>query len=565
MVLQKLRLVVHKHCFRAFSTTSQISPSIYSYIIRASIEKGAPQKAILDYKAVIFSGTIQPDHRTLSSVLDACKISLDLRSATSIHARIIKTGFQLYTSVLASLIATYVTSDHLDLSCRVLREIPEWGADSLFGNLIIDGYMKSRNFDNANKVFKQMSHRDVVSWNLMIAGGVKNGRPKEALSIFRRMLGLNFRPDGFTFSSVLSGCARTGALRDGKRVHQLMIDHGIELNSILSSALIDMYSKCGRIQTAEQVFDNVQRNDVSIWNAMITGLAIHGFALDAMELLSRMEGEGVKPDSITFIGILTACSHCGLVEEGRKHFDLMKNHYSIKPQLEHYGAMIDLLGRAGLLEEAYSIIQAMPMQPDMVVWRSLLSACRTHGNAKLGEIAVEQMADLNSGDCVLLSNIYSAAKRWENAERVRDVMKKIGIRKNRGLSWIEMGGVVHQFKAGDRSHPELNTLDELLRRLSQLIKMKGFVPMKDLVLMDVSEEEKEGNLNLHSEKLATAYGILKTSPGTEIRVSKNLRTCHDCHGWMKMVSRVLKRVIIVRDRIRFHRFENGLCSCGDYW
>ncbi|XP_043708082.1 pentatricopeptide repeat-containing protein At5g50990 isoform X2 [Telopea speciosissima] len=544
-------MVLHKHskqCLRAYSTISLISPSFYSFIIRASIEKGALQKALLDYKAILFSGTIQPDHRTLSSVLDACKILLNIRFATSIHARVIKTGFQLYPSVLAPLV-----------------EALEWGADPLFGNLIVDGYMKSGEFDNANKVFKQMSNRDVVSWNLMIAGGVRNARPKEALSIFQQMLGLNFKPNGFTFSSVLSGCARTGALREGKRVHQLMIEHGIELNSILSSALVDMYSKCGRIQTAKQVFDNVQRKDVSVWNAMITGLAIHGLALDVMELFSRMEGEGVTPDSITFLGILTACSHCGLVEEGCRHFDLMRSHYSIEPQLEHYGAMVDQLSRAGLLEEAYTIIKAMPMEPDMVTWRALLSACRTHGNAKLGEVAVEQMASLYSGDCVLLSNIYSASKRWDNAERVRDVMKKMGIRKNRGLSWVEMGGFVHQFKAGDRSHPESNTIREVLGRLSQRIKMEGFVPMMDLVLMDVSEEEKEGNLNLHSEKLATAYWILKTSPGTEIRVSKNLRTCHDCHGWMKMVSRVLNRVIVVRDRIRFHRFENGSCSCGDYW
>ncbi|XP_042517051.1 pentatricopeptide repeat-containing protein At5g50990 [Macadamia integrifolia] len=535
------------------------------YIIRASIEKGSPQKALLDYKAILFSGTIQPDHRTLSSILDACKILLDLRFATSIHARIIKTGFQLDPSVLSSLVTTYVASDCLDRAYRVLYEAPELSTDPLFGNLIIDGCTKSGEFDNANRVFKQMSQRDVVSWNLMIAGAVRNGRPKEALSVFRQMLGLNFRPDGFTFSSVLSGCARTGALNEGKRVHQLMMENGIELNSILSSALIDMYSKCGRIQSAKQVFESVQRNNVSVWNAMITGLAIHGLALDAMALFSRMEDEGVTPDSISFLGILTGCSHCGLVEEGREHFDLMRSHYSIEPQLEHYGAMVDLLGRAGFLEEAYKIIKAMPMQPDMITWRALLGACRTHGNAKLGEVAVEQMAHLNSGDCVLLSNIYSASKRWENAERVRDEMKKMGIRKKRGLSWVEVGGVVHQFKAGDRSHPESNSLHEMLERLSQRIKMEGFVPRRDLVLMDVSEEEKEGNLNLHSEKLATVYGIMKTSPGTEIRVSKNLRTCHDCHGWMKMVSRVLKRIIVMRDRIRFHRFENGSCSCGDYW
>ena len=432
-------------------------------------------------------------------------------------------------------------------------------------NIVIETLMKIGECNFANKVFYKMPTRDVVTWNSVIGGYVKNARFEESLTFFRKMLSSNVEPDAFTFASIISGCARLGAHNHAHWVHDLMIEKKIELNYILSSALVDMYSKCGAIQTARRVFDNVRRNDVSVWNAMIHGLAIHGLGLDAIAIFSKMEDENVLPDSITFVGILTACSHCGLVEQGRKYFDLMSSCYSIQPQLQHYGAMVDLLGRAGLLEEAYAIIESLPLEPDIVIWRAFLSACRMYEKPELGEIAVANISRLRSGDYVLLSNIYCSVKRWDSAERVREMMKKTGVRKNRGKSWVEFMGAIHQFKAGDRSHIETEAIYRVLEGLIRRIKLEGFTPVTELVLMDVSEEEKEENLNYHSEKLALAYGLLKTSPGTDIRVSKNLRICRDCHCWIKVVSKVLSRVIIVRDRIRFHRFEGGLCSCGDYW
>ncbi|KAI9114493.1 hypothetical protein K1719_014721 [Acacia pycnantha] len=326
-----------------------------------------------------------------------------------------------------------------------------------------------------------------------------------------------------------------------------------------------MYANCGRIKVARELFESARRDNVSVWNAMINGLATHGLALDAFEVFSRMKMENIFPDSITFIGIFTACSHCGLVEEGRRYFNLMQTCFSIQPQLEHYGAMVDLLGRSGLLEEAYAMIKEMPMKPDVVIWRALLSACRTHRNKELGEIAISNITHIESGDYVLLSNMYCSLNKWDSSEKVRHMMRMGGVRKIRGKSWIELGGTIHQFKAGDKSHAEIKAIYRVLEGLVQRAKLEGFKPLTELVLMDVSEEEKEENLSYHSEKLALAYGILKSSPGTEIRIWKNLRICQDCHSLMRIVSRVLNRVIIVRDRIRFHHFEGGLCSCGDYW
>ena len=271
------------------------------------------------------------------------------------------------------------------------------------------------------------------------------------------------------------------------------------------------------------------------------------------------------PDGVTFVALLTACSHCGMVEEARQYFKSMTTEYSITPEVEHYGAFVDALSRAGLLDEAYNLVRSMNVKPDAVIWRALLSACRRYRQTRLGEVTVEHMAFYSSGDYTLLSTIYSSANRWNDSEELWKQRKQKKIRKSKGLSWVELGGSTHEFKAGDRSHPDSEDIYQVLHGLSKRAKVEGYAPLTELVTKDVSEEEREENLTFHSEKLAVAYSVLKTGPGTEIMVSKNLQTCSDCHEWMKIISKVLCRVIIMRDRIRFHRFESGCCSCKDYW
>nr|GMC71702.1 pentatricopeptide repeat-containing protein At5g50990 [Ipomoea batatas] len=505
------------------------------------------------------------DYQMLICTLKACKHSHNLRTTIGTHGRMIKLGYEMYPSLLSLLIVVYLSCECLSPARQLLSEISEWDFDVVPGNLMIAGFMKMREVDVARKLFYKMPIRDVVTWNSIIGGLVKNALYKEALSIFRKMLRSDMEPDAYTFSSLVTACARLGAIDHAKWVHNLLIERKIELNYILSSALIDMYSKCGDIETAKGIFYRVERSNVCVWNAMINGLATHGLAIEALKIFSKMESEKVVPDSITFIALLTACSHNGLVEEGRRYFDIMKQRCLIQPELEHYGAMVDLLGRAGLLNEAYAMIKEMPMQPDAVIWRAFLSACRIHNNSELGEVASTEISHLSSGDYVLLSNIYCSIRKWDSAEELRHKMKQKGVRKRSGRSGVELGGVIHQFKAGDRSHPETSIIYKSLELLMKRTKMEGFNPATDLVLMDVSEEEKEENLNFHSEKLAVTYGILKSSPDTCIQVTKNLRICPDCHSWIKLVSKVLNRVIIVRDRIRFHHFEGGFCTCGDYW
>ncbi|CAI0446767.1 unnamed protein product [Linum tenue] len=508
---------------------------------------------------------LSKDHQIFRHLLEACKLSSDIRTATETHTRIIRFGYGTHPSLVASLISAYAHCDRLNLAYKVVDQVFNWTVNLVALNKTLHSFIKSRDSELARKVFDKMPDRDVVTWNSMIGGYVDNGRFEEALRLFTMMLTSNVVPDKFTFASVMPGCAKLGSLPLAQWLHQLMIDMRIEVNYILVAAMIDMYSKCGGIEAAKSIFERVQRDDVSIWNSMINGLAIHGFALDAIAVFSKMDFEDITPDAITFLGVLSACSHSGLVKEGQHYFDLMKSRYSIEPQHEHYGSFVDLLGRAGLLEEAYAVITSMPIEPDVIVWRAYLSACRTHKNPEMGEVAIAHISRLRSGDYVLLSNTYCSQQQWDNAQRVREMMKKHGVSKKKGISWFEWGGRFHRFKSGDRSHPETEPIYKVLGGLIERAKAEGFVPKRELVMMDVSEEEKEENLCYHSEKLALAFGILKTGPGTEVRISKNLRICDDCHNWFSLVSRMLNRVILVRDRIRFHRFEGGLCSCGDYW
>ncbi|KQK22055.1 hypothetical protein BRADI_1g64813v3 [Brachypodium distachyon] len=534
-------------------------------ILRASLEKGSPQKSLMDYGTMLNSTTFCPDYRTYGILLRACLKYSDIYAAMQIHSRLTKVGLLRNQHIIAPLLRLYIDYDCMTEARELFWLMLEWSTDPFHGNLMLTGFLKGGQLDKAYQIFKRMPVKDVVSWNSMIAGAVRSSHLKDAMILFSRLVNSGLVPDGFSFSSVLSACARAGALFYGVWVHRLMAELGVEKNNILISALVDMYAKCGRIDVSVEIFNTVKRNHVPMWNTMIGSLAAHGLGQDVVVLFHRMEHAGVVPDGVTFVALLTACSHCGMVEEARQYFEAMTTKYYITPKVEHYGAMVDTLSRAGLLDEAYNLVRSMVVKPDAVIWRALLSACRRHHQTKLGEITIEQMVCQGSGDYTLLSNIYSSINRWVDSENVWKERKKKKVRKNKGLSWVELGGSTHEFKAGDRSHPDTDDIYRVLHGLSKKAKAEGYSPSTELVMKDVSHEEREENLTFHSEKLAVAYSVLKTGPGTEIMVSKNLQTCGDCHEWIKIISKVLCRVIIMRDRARFHRFESGCCSCKDYW
>lgn len=433
---------------------------------------------------------------------------------------------------------------------------------------MITCYAKAGDLESARNLFDGMGDKDCVCWNAMIDGYAQHGRPDEALRLFRGMLRAGVRVNEVTAVTAVSAVAQMGSVETGRWVHSYVENNRIRFSVRLGTALVDMYSKCGSLEDACLVFDRIQGKDVVAWNSMIAGYAMHGRSREALDMFSRLKASGLSPTDITFIGVLNACSHAGLVSEGRELFRLMDKEYGIEPKIEHYGCMVDLLGRAGLVDEAYQLVQGMRVEPDPALWGSLLAACRLHKKMALGEMIANFLVNngqANSGTYVLLSNIYAAVGNWKEVNRVRALMKENGVQKEPGCSLIEVDYKVHEFVVSDLSHPKSEEIYSMLEELNGLLKAHGYVPQTELVLHDLEEAEKERAIGVHSERLAIAFGLISTRPGTTIKIVKNLRVCTDCHMVTKLISKITGRKIVVRDRNRFHHFVDGSCSCGDYW
>ncbi|KAK9206402.1 hypothetical protein WN943_016677 [Citrus x changshan-huyou] len=562
-------------------------PNCFSYntIIRAFSEckdDDDSLHALLVFYQMACDGFVLPNKFTFPSVLKACAKTARLREGKQVHGLIVKFGLVYDEFVVSNLVRMYVMCGDMDNAHRLFyKNVVEFGNNGLLlrdkrrqegyvilWNVMIDGCVRLRNFRASRALFDEMPQRSVVSWNVMISGYAQNGQFREAIEMFREMQNGDICPNYVTFVSVLPAISRLGALELGKWVHLYAEKNAIEINDILGSALIDMYSKCGSIENAIQVFERIPQRNAIAWSAMIGGFAMHGRAQDALDCFSRMEQAGVKPSDVVYIGLLSACSHAGLVEEGRLMFNHMVNVTGLEPRIEHYGCMVDLLGRAGLLEEAEELILNMPIEPDDVIWKALLGACKTHGNIEMGERVAKvlmKLAPNDSGAYVGISNIYASSGNWEGVAEVRLKMKQMDIRKDPGCSWIELNGMIHEFLVEDDSHPKAKEIHLMLEEISSHLSLSGYRPKTTQVLLNMEEEEKESALHYHSEKIAIAFGLISTNPGTTLRIVKNLRICEDCHSSMKLISKIYKRKIIVRDRKRFHHFENGSCSCMDYW
>ncbi|KAG2684684.1 hypothetical protein I3760_10G086600 [Carya illinoinensis] len=511
-------------------------PNIFTRntMIKGYAESANPRPAVELYYQMHMS-SIEPDTHTYPFLLKAVAKLTAVREGEKIHSIAIRNGFESLVFVQNSLVHMYAACGHAECAHRMFELTPE---------------------------------KDLVAWNSVINGYALNGMPNEALTLFREMGLEGVQPDGFTMVSLLSACAELGALALGRRAHVYMFKVGLSVNLHANNSLLDLYAKCGSIRDAQKIFDEMKERNVVSWTSLIVGLAVNGFGKEALELFKDLEKEGFVPTAVTFVGVLYACSHCGMVDEGFNYFERMKKEYGLVPRMEHYGCMVDLLGRSGKVKEAYEYIQNMPLQPNAVIWRTLLGACTIHGLLSLGEVARARLLELepgHSGDYVLLSNLYAAERHWSDVQKLRRTMLTEGVRKTPGYSLVELGNKVYEFTIGDRSQPQSEDIYAMLAEITKLLKLEGYVPHTANVLADIEEEEKENALLYHSEKIAIAFMLINTTPGTPIRVVKNLRACADCHLAIKLISKVFKREIAVRDRSRFHHFRNGDCSCQDYW
>ncbi|KAM0944178.1 putative tetratricopeptide-like helical domain superfamily, DYW domain-containing protein [Dioscorea sansibarensis] len=494
----------------------------------------------------------------------------DWTDVVSLFREMLDSSAEFDQVTLISVLTACGRLGELNLGEWIYHYIEENG---LKGNLnlvtcLVDMYAKCGQIDKAHNLFDEMPFKDVVAWSAMISGYTQLNQCKEALELFHRMQIANVDPNEVTMVSVLSACAVLGALETGQWVHSYIRRKRMQLTVNLGTALMDFYAKCGCIENSVEVFEKMPVKNSWSWTVLIKGLASNGCGREALKFFSAMQEANEQPSDVTFVCVLSACSHAGLINEGQLFFDSMTQEYGIQPRIEHYGCMVDILGRSGLLEEAYDLIRRMPIEPNAVIWRTLLSSCKIHKNVEFAEESLKQLVKLDpghSGDYILLSSIYASVGRWEDAVIVRNQMKEKGIKKTPGCSLIEMDGMIHEFFAEESAHPLSKEIYEKIEEMVSKIKLAGYVPNLAEARLDAEEDEKEVSVSHHSEKLAIAFGLIKSQPGSVIRVSKNLRVCTDCHLATKLISKVYQRDIVVRDRNRFHHFRDGDCSCNDYW
>ncbi|MCL7037902.1 hypothetical protein MKW94_029125 [Papaver nudicaule] len=462
---------------------------------------------------------LRPNVYTLVSVVSASMNLSDLRYGISIHACIRDACSQ------APIIFCRMVMEDLSTlrSCSSLSDMSfgrqihgqvvknHLQADDFVGTSLVDMYTKCGCSETAQKVFKRM----------------KEHHREKALECFRQMQREGVNPNEFTLASCLRDCSTILALEGGRQLHSQVIKSGQSCDVIVTSALVDMYGKCGSIEDAEEVFESSVSRDKISWNTMICESSQHGYGKKSLETFKSMLNEGIQPDEITFIGVLSACSHVGLVEEGKRYFESIKRVYDIIPTIEHSACMVDILGRAGKLGEVENFIEKMNIKPNALIWRTVLGACKMHGNVEFGERAAEKLFQLEP---------------------------------ETDLTYI----LLIQYLCGEReysSHPKVKEIYLKLEELDQELKVAGYVPNTQFV----SDEEKKESLVYHSERLALAFALISKGPVKPIRIFKNLGICGDCHNAMKLLSDVIDRDIIIRDASRFHHFQNGSCSCRDYW
>ncbi|KAJ4705802.1 Pentatricopeptide repeat [Melia azedarach] len=519
---------------QAFRIMPKRDEVTWNALIGGHAENQETDEAVNAYKLMRQEGTPM-NYITFANVLGACLTPDDLLiHGWPIHAHIVLMGLESYKYLQNSLITMYA---------------------------------KCGDLNSSNYIFDALANKNSVTWNAMIAANAYHGQGEEVLKLLVKMrcTGVDF--DQFSLSEGLAATAKLAILEEGQQLHNLAIKLGFDLDPFITNAAMDMYGKCGELDEVLRIAPRpVDRAQLS-WNILISAFARHGYFQKARETFHEML-KHVKPNHVTFVSLLSACSHGGLVDEGLKYYNAMTKEFGVPAGIEHCVCIIDLLGRSGRLAEAETFINEMPVPPNDLVWRSLLASCKIHGNLELARKAADHLLELDPSDdssYVLYSNVCATSGRWEEVEKVREQMGSNKIKKKPACSWVKLKDGVSSFGMGDQSHSQTEQIYAKLEELKKMIKEAGYVPDTSSTLQDTDEEQKEHNLWNHSERLALAFGLINTPEGSTIRIFKNLRVCSDCHSVYKFISKIFPRRIILRDSYRFHHFSAGECSCSDYW
>ncbi|KAL5705517.1 hypothetical protein ACHQM5_023814 [Ranunculus cassubicifolius] len=531
---------------KAFRRIPEKNVISWTTMISACGDNGEAKRG-LEVFVEMLTEDAEPNEFTLTSVLSICCAMQSLEVGEQVHSYSIKLG--------------------------CISNIP-------VKNSIMYLYLRSGKTEEARKLFNAMETISLVTWNAMIAGYSQIADVEkdvltaqhsgtEALNVFLKLSRSSMKPDLFTFSSILTVCSSLLALVQGEQIHAQTIKTGFLSDHVVGSALVNMYNKCGSIDSATKAFVEMHRRTLISWTSMITGYAQHGRPQLALQLFEDMRLAGERPNKITFVGVFSACSHAGMVDEAMKYLKMMKKEYRIKPVMEHYACLVDMFVRLGQLQEAFDFIKKMDFEPNEFIWSILMAGCRSHGNTELGFYAADRLLELkpeNPESYMLLLNMYVSAERWKDVSRIRNLMKNEKIGKLKDWSSITIKDKVYSFKPNDRSHSSSTEMYVLLDDLVEKAKGLGYVSQKTIDVDDEQEDEVKTSSSIvyHSEKLAVAFGLLNLPSGGCIRVLKSIGMCRDSHSFIKYASLLSGREIIIRDSKRLHQFSSGSCSCGDF-
>ncbi|KAJ0035016.1 hypothetical protein Pint_24690 [Pistacia integerrima] len=493
---------------KLFDIIPHPNPFLWTSLIHGFVENFRYTEAFYTFMRM-HSESVAPLNFTIASVLKGLAREKRVKEGEEIYGFMVKSGWDCDLIVQNAVLDLFIRCGKVDFARRLFDEMEEkdvvsWNtmvsgygfckageielAKDYFNRMpernaaswtiMVDGYIKSGNIDHARCIFDQMPEKNLVSWSTMISGYAKNGQPRNALELYNCLKGQGIKPDETFILGIISACSQLGVIDTAESIICDFFGPSLFSNLRVVTSLIDMYAKCGSIERAVKVFQIVNEKDLPCYSTMIAAFANHGLVQDAISLFAEMQRANIKPDGVAFLGVLTACNHGGLVNEGRLYFEQMKSKYGIQPSEKHYACVVDLLGRAGCLEEAHKLISNMPVAPHSVVWGALLAACRVHCNVQLAEVAAAELFKIepdNSGNYVLLSNIYAAAGMWDGVARVRAMVREHRVRKNRGSSWIELGCIVHEFVMGDTSHFDSENIYYILELLSEDMKLLGYI------------------------------------------------------------------------------------------
>ncbi|KAI5062661.1 hypothetical protein GOP47_0023200 [Adiantum capillus-veneris] len=554
-----------EEAYELFDESSELDVVTWNILISWLAHTRQVKEAMFYFERMQHEGFL-PNQVTWNALIGA---QFDFEGAIQLFGQMQQGGIAPNEITFVCILQKCCRSGCLEQGMQLHSDIVKVGLDVelVVQNTLIDMYAKNNCLETACLVFGTLTKRDVITWNVLIAGHTMHNHAQESFNLFQRMQQDGVDPDRATYVGILQACSSIATLEHGRQIHNLLIDRGLELDLHVGNTLIDFYTKCGEMEYAHVVLNRLPERDEVTWSTIISGHAKHCDYALACQCFSDMQSERLEPTGGVFLSVLSACSHACLLDNGCFYFRLMQQDHGIVPSVDHFMVLVELFGKVGCLKEAEDLLETLPWISNTVGWMTLLGSCKKRGSVELARQCFDHLMKArskSSSGFVLLSNVYAHAGLEEAVDEIVSLRKRADTWKQPARAYIEIDNQVHDFVVGDTSHSRSEEIYSTLTRINTELKEAGYRPHVALVQRGSSLEQKEKSLWAHSEKLAVALGLLSTPEGTTIRVAKNLRVCADCHDVAKLISRKERRDIIIKDSHCLHHFKDGDCCCKEF-